>query len=114
MKQRSLVKAAVPAFALILLVACGDDSPNTPPAPSAPPASAAPTTPPPPSPTLPGQASCSRLPLGTLNTDCTRSGANFDLGPLKDESFCAGRVKGSDGGAHDCREARAGPACLQE
>jgi hypothetical protein len=42
--------------------------------PSAPPASAAPTAAPLPSPTLPGQASCSRIGLGTLNSNCPRSG----------------------------------------
>jgi hypothetical protein len=80
MKLRTGTAAALPALALLsLLAACGSDSPNNPPQPSAPAPSAAPTTAPPPSPSLPGQASCSRMPLGTLNTDCTRSGANFDV-----------------------------------
>ena len=78
MKLRPGTAAALPALALIsLLAACGgDNTPNNPPPPTAPPASAAPTTPPPPSPSLPGQASCSRIGLGTLNSDCPRSGAH--------------------------------------
>jgi hypothetical protein len=78
MKLRSGSAAALPALVLVfLMAACGDDTPNTPPQPSAPPASAAPTTPPPPSPTLPGQASCSRIGLGTFNENCPRSGQNY-------------------------------------
>jgi hypothetical protein len=75
MKLHSRTAAAFPALVLIsLLSACGgDDTPNTPPQPSTAP-SAAPTEPPPPSPSLPGQASCSRIGLGTLDTDCPRSG----------------------------------------
>lgn len=78
MKLRSGTAAALPALVLIsFLAACGgDDTPNNPPPPSAPPASAAPTAPPPPSPTLPGQASCSRIGLGTFNENCPRSGAH--------------------------------------
>jgi hypothetical protein len=78
MKLRSGTAAALPALALIsFLAACGgDDTPNTPPAPSAQP-SAAPTTAPLPSPSLPGQASCTRIGLGTLNGNCPRSGENY-------------------------------------
>lgn len=78
MKLRSGTAVALPALVLIsFLAACGgDDTPNNPPPPSAPPASAAPTAPPPPSPTLPGQASCSRIGLGTFNENCPRSGAH--------------------------------------
>ncbi len=80
MKLRTGTAAALPALALIsFMAACGGgDSPNNPPPPSAPAPSAAPTAAPPPSPSLPGAASCSRLPLGTLNTDCARSGPSFD------------------------------------
>ena len=80
MKLRSGTAAALPALALLsVLAACGGgDTTNNPPQPSAPAPSAAPTAAPPPSPSLPGQASCSRIGLGTLNTDCARSGPNFD------------------------------------
>ena len=80
MKLRSGMAAALPALALIsFLTACGgDNAPNNPPPPSAVAPSAAPTSAPPPSPSLPGQASCSRIGLGTLNSDCARSGPNFD------------------------------------
>jgi len=77
MKRLSSTAAALPAIALItFMAACGgDDSPNNPPQPSAAAPSAAPTAPPPPSPSLPGQASCARIGLGTLNSNCPRSGA---------------------------------------
>lgn len=77
MKLRPDTAAALPALVLIsFLAACGGgDTPNNPAPPSTPPASAAPTTPPPPSPSLPGQASCAAIGLGTLNSNCPRSGA---------------------------------------
>jgi hypothetical protein len=77
MKLRSDMAAALPALVLIsLMAACGgDDTPNNPapPTTTVPPA---PTAPPPPSPSLPGQASCERIGLGTLNGNCPRSGAH--------------------------------------
>ncbi len=78
MKRLSHTATALSAIALIsMLSACGgDDTPNTPPQPSAAPPSAAPTAAPPPSPSLPGQASCSRIGLGTFNENCPRSGAH--------------------------------------
>lgn len=76
MNHRFRSAAALPAVVLIsFLAACGDDTPNNPPEPTPPP-STAPTAPPPPSPTLPGQASCERIGLGTLNSNCPRSGQN--------------------------------------
>ena len=81
MKLRSRTAAAPPALVLIsFLAACGgSDAPNNPPPPSAPAPRAAPTAPPPPSPSLPGQASCSRIGLGTLNSNCPRSGPNHQV-----------------------------------
>lgn len=72
--------SALAASVLIaFLSACGsDDNPGNPAPPSPTPASAAPTAPPPPSPSLPGQASCERIGLGTFNENCSRSGAFFD------------------------------------
>jgi hypothetical protein len=73
--------AALSAVVLIsFLAACGGgDNPGNPgPAPSPSP-SAAPTTPPPPSPKLPGQASCERIGLGTLNADCPRTQPSFQV-----------------------------------
>ena len=76
MKLRTGIAAALPCVLIAYLAACGGgDTPNNPPPPSAPAPSAAPTTAPPPSPTLPGQASCSRIGFGTLNANCPRSGA---------------------------------------
>ena len=81
MKLHIRPAAALPAVVLISsLAACGgDDNPGNPVPPTPPPASAAPTTPPPPSPSLPGQASCTRIGLGTFNENCPRSGPHFQV-----------------------------------
>jgi hypothetical protein len=78
MKLHIRPAAALSAAVLIsFLGACGgDDNPGTPVPPTTTP-SAAPTAAPPPSPTLPGQASCTRIGLGTVNVDCPRSGPTF-------------------------------------
>ena len=71
--------AVLPAVALALMFsACGDDNPGNPGPPPTTQPSAAPTAPPPPSPMLPGQASCSRIGLGTFNENCERTSPNFD------------------------------------
>ena len=71
--------AALSAAALLFLSACGgDDNPGDPGPPPTTTPSAAPTAPPPPSPTLPGQASCSRIGLGTFNENCSRTSPSFD------------------------------------
>lgn len=80
MNVHSRQATALAAAVLVsLLAACGsdDDNPgeNTPP--STPPATTAPTAPPPPSPNLPGQASCTRIGLGTLNSNCPRDTPTF-------------------------------------
>jgi hypothetical protein len=79
MNRLSRAAAALPALGIVLfLSSCGgDDTPGTPVPPTTQP-SAAPTAPPPPSPTLPGQASCSRIGLGTFNENCGRFAPNFD------------------------------------
>jgi hypothetical protein len=68
---------AVALAAAALFGACGgDEGPSTTPPPTTP-ATTQPAAPPPPSPQLPGQASCSRIGMGTLNTECGRFSPSF-------------------------------------
>jgi hypothetical protein len=72
--SRVFLPAALAAAALV--ASCGDDSPVTPPPPTTP-TTTQPAAPPPPSPSMPGDASCSRLGMGTLDTTCGRFSPSF-------------------------------------